>query len=322
MNRIRVGGRTYSDPDIISLVQATGELIDPRSSVISQARKLTGKLRSFPGVPTDAFERVSILASMLGMRVEAMNVEQRRSESRDAVLITTTDGQRVILYNPSRSRARVAFSIAHEITHTFFPNSVSGARFRTVCREDSKEANELERLCDLGGSEIVLPESDFREAVGRRFSLTEVKRVSEVFGTSFEATAFRMATAHPAIAIAGLVRFRLTKDEQRAEDREKRQGQLFISSGRPPTDRFERKYRRQSLHLSDACGDEHIIRWNKSFDTDSIVYVAGNTEGVHVAEEALPNLDNHVGRLEAVSAPYQRDDAHDEFGDVLFLWSH
>ena len=35
---------------------------------------------------------------------------------------------------------------------------------------------------------------------------------------------------------------------------------------------------------------------------------------------ALPNEANLIGTLEAVRAPYQRDDADPVYGDVLFLW--
>ena len=37
--------------------------------------------------------------------------------------------------------------------------------------------------------------------------------------------------------------------------------------------------------------------------------------------EGLPNKVTRKGRLEAVRAPYQRDDADPVFGDVLFFWS-
>jgi hypothetical protein len=104
----------------------------------------------------------------------------------------------------------VAFSIAHEISHTFFPNSITGARFRNICANESKEANELERLCDLGASELLMPTSAFQAAAGSvGFSLSNVPTLMQFFGSSFEATAFRLASAHPGIAIAGLLRYRL-----------------------------------------------------------------------------------------------------------------
>ena len=83
----------------------------------------------------------------------------------------------------------------------------------------------------------------------------------------------------------------------------------------------EKKYRRQSSFISESCGEEHIVRWNKSFDRESVVYKAGLDFGViHRKREALPNEAGMVGMLEALAAPYQREDADGEYRDVLFFW--
>jgi Zn-dependent peptidase ImmA (M78 family) len=280
--------------------------------------KLVSSLQKFEGVPNDAIERLSVMASMRGLKVVQMDSEQRGSENRDAVIVPTMSGKRCIIYNPDRPRSRVAFSIAHEISHTFFPNSVSGARFRSICRSDSKEANELERLCDLGASELLMPTDEFRKATAGDFGLHAAQDLSERFGSSFEATVFRLASAHPHVAVAGLLRFRLTVSEERLKNNDS-QGWLFSvadaeKGGHP-------KYRRQSLHTSQACGDQYIVRWNKSFDPRSVVYKAGTSQGIHISAEALPNLVGKIGRLEAIRAPYQREDADPQFGDVLFFWS-
>ena len=96
------------------------------------------------------------------------------------------------------------FSIG-QITHTFFPNSVTGARFRNICESSSKEANELERLCDLGASELLMPFDQFRAAATGNYSLSNAESLAARFGSSFEATVYRLATAHPALAVAGLL---------------------------------------------------------------------------------------------------------------------
>ena len=90
METIRVGGRKYSDPDVLSLIKATGSLVDPRSSVLTQARMRLQTLDKFLDVPKDPIERLTILASICGIgEVVPMNLDQRRGEKRDAVLITT-----------------------------------------------------------------------------------------------------------------------------------------------------------------------------------------------------------------------------------------
>jgi Zn-dependent peptidase ImmA (M78 family) len=293
--------------------------VDPRWSVIHQAQKLTANLKRFDGVPSTAIERMTILASMRGISIEAMDVERQRGEKRDAILVNTLAGK-VILYNPKRPLGRVAFSIGHEITHTFFPNSVKGSRFRNICDSSSKEANELERLCDLGASELLMPLDDFRAAAGGNYSLTNAEKLATLFGSSFEATVYRLATAHPHFAVSGLLRFRQRKDEERKAQKLQRQSLLFEGIGKvgvssPP------KYRRQSCYLSEQCSDDFNVRWNKSFDLSSVVYAAATDNTIQADIELLPNDSGLSGRIEAVRAPYQRDDAHPEFPDILFFWS-
>ena len=318
METVRVGGHKYSDPDVISLINATGEFIDPRSAVLNQARKASADYKALGGNFDDPLGRVMIIASILGMKTVPMNVEQRSSERRDAILINTESG-RQILYNADRPKQRVAFSIAHEITHTFFPNSIKGSRFRNICAEESREGNELERLCDLGAAEILMPLEDFQTVAVGEYNLASVDRLSHFFGSSKEATIYRMATAHPGRAVAGLLKYRHTLSEQRRREKNSKQRNLFSAPKYGKIQEVLPKYRRQSLFLSHLCDDSYTVRWNKSFDENSCINQARKGEIV-IGMEKLPNDSNKVGRLEAMLAPYQRADADEAFGDVLFFW--
>jgi Zn-dependent peptidase ImmA (M78 family) len=322
---VKVGGRTYSDPDVISLVRATGELVDPRVAVLTQAKRLSREfdvLADEADESLDPFKRLEILASLQGLQIWPMDAERQQRETRDAILIPMNGGKSSqILYNPTRPKGRVAFSIAHEIAHTFFPNSIRGARFRAICASDSREANELERLCDLGAAELLVPHDGFHSALGRDFGLQAVPRLSERFGSSYEATAFRLATTYEGVALAGLLRYRLRVSEEQDLQSRARQQLLFLraedcaGAGEPTP-----KYRRQSLHTSERCRKDHIVRWNKSFNPDSCAYLAGKDLEIHGGLETLPNRADEVGNIEAVRAPFQREDADPVFGDVLFLW--
>lgn len=322
METIRVGGHAYSDPDVISLIRATGSLVDPRSAVTHQARTLNARFRSFDSASTSAFERIKIMASFRGLDVEPMILEKDEKERRDAVLIPSgkargRKGQ--IFYNPSRLLGRIVFSIAHEISHTFFPSTTTGARFRNQCGSDSREANELERLCDLAASELVMPLDEFRREVGDTYSLDSLPRLCDRFGSSYEATLFRLASAHPAVAAAGLLRYRRRKSEEQA--RIARANQLYLGDFREQGDGVPApKYRLQSFHSSTGCGEKFKVRWNKSFDELSCVYKAGHSSTVCTAVEELPNMSGETGSLEAVRAPFQRNEASPEFPDVLFFW--
>lgn len=64
-----------------------------------------------------------------------------------------------IEYNPSQSPARTNFSIAHEIAHTLFSDCSETIRYRKNDLE--RESWELEFLCNIGASELLLPYAEF-----------------------------------------------------------------------------------------------------------------------------------------------------------------
>lgn len=106
METITVGGRRYTDPDIISLIRATGQLIDPRSAVVHQAKELNREYKSFAS-QSQPFERLTILASLRGLEIHEMDPQLAAREKRDAVLIPTSSPKGLrgqILYNSARPR--------------------------------------------------------------------------------------------------------------------------------------------------------------------------------------------------------------------------
>jgi hypothetical protein len=144
--------------------------------------------------------------------------------------------------------------------------------------------------------------------------------VQLLFDPRREATVYRLATAHPGLAVAGMLQYRLTREEDRRRAKVSNQRLLFANEVTMQPQAAERKYRRQSVHLSAACAEaDYTIRFNKSFDPSSIVYKARES-GIHSGIESLPNLSGAIGRIEAMRCPYQSDTAHEEFGDVFFFW--
>jgi Zn-dependent peptidase ImmA (M78 family) len=324
MSRIRTERRR--DPDVTALVEAGGGLSDARSLVLTQARKLNASYRRFESSGNTPMERLKFIASLQGLTLAPMNIERSRHERRDAVVILNgaTSGKRgQILYNPDRPSGRRAFSIAHEIAHTFFPSTSGGARFREMTANDAQEMSELERLCDLGAAEVLMPREEFQASVGGHWGIDCVERLIAEFGSSREATVFRLASAYPGMAAAGLLCFRRTKGDQAKLESMMQYPQTslfdFSSSAKPAAGIADPKYRRQSFHTSDDFPTTHTVRWNKSFDEDSIVYKVG-PNGVMSSGEPLPNGIELKGILEVVQAPYQRDHADIDHPDILFYW--
>jgi hypothetical protein len=314
VERFRIGGRAYTDPDVLSLIKSGGaEPLDPRAEVLRRARALCDRLRVFGSVP-DPRKRIEMLASLAGIKVAPMSGTGLGTGTREALVYQDADGSRRAFYDPTYSEGRVNFSIAHEIIHSFFPNSTRGARFRSLSAEGSREANELERLCDLGAAELLMPTEEFLAALNGQWGLACVPALCERFGSSYEATTYRLATTSARVALAGLLQYRRRKDEERAVGRALQQHLFDDETPQPPAPR----YRRQSLHLSETCSIHHAIPWNKSFATESLVYHASAIP--QLAVEPLPNAAGDPGRLEVIVAPYQRTTTDGACPDVLFLW--
>lgn len=103
---------------------------------------------------------------------------------------------------PTRQR----FTICHECGHTFFPGFARQTRFRctpgaapasTKSRASAVgAARQLEQLCDLAASELLLPQQIFvPEARGSVFDLSSVALLAERYEASLEATARRFVAA-------------------------------------------------------------------------------------------------------------------------------
>lgn len=113
---IRVGKQIYSHSSVISLVELHQEISqDPQEIIQNLVKKKLAyaKNKGWNGPPYDP----QILASILGILCEKTDKLLR---SDDAELHPTKDGRLVIKYNPEKPKTRQNFSIAHEITHTFF----------------------------------------------------------------------------------------------------------------------------------------------------------------------------------------------------------
>lgn len=126
---------------------------DPVETMIRKVRAVVLEARD-AGWSGPPFNPIT-LARQIGLRVEASAAVP------DARTIVDERGPR-IEYNPQQKRARARFSIAHEIAHTFFPDVGDAVRHRggdTSIHDDWQ----LELLCNLGASEIVMPVGSLRK---------------------------------------------------------------------------------------------------------------------------------------------------------------
>jgi hypothetical protein len=317
-----VGNRKYVDPDVASIIDSSGGATDPYSVVRKCVNSLLQRLNAFEASFDSAFERICILASIAGFEVKPFRGDRRGLRGHEALIMPSARGSTkgTIFYNPDLPISRIIFSIAHEITHSFFPASKTGARFRSLSREGSKGARELEMLCHSGASELTMPLPAFSAALGRHgFGFSSVDLIREQFETSFEACIYRMAQTAPFPAAAGLFQFRLRVSEESLGSRNLN---LFSDNNDPNSEIPAKKYRRQSFHSSASFPRELVVPWNKSVPETSHIYRAAEARSLQSGLEQIAT----GGRgkeircyLEALPAPYQPEDVDPEHPDILFL---
>jgi Zn-dependent peptidase ImmA (M78 family) len=156
---------------------------DPIAVIVERANALVLDAieQGWTGPPFDIFE----LAGILGFTVlpcEAI---------RDARLVPIAHNRYRIDYNPNQPQGRIRFSIAHEITHTLFPDCRERVRNREAQYHMIGEDWQLEMLCNVGAAELLMPMGSFPEVGEAEFSIDHLLRLRERFQVSTEAVLLR-----------------------------------------------------------------------------------------------------------------------------------
>lgn len=168
-----------------------------RAEVVRRARELVHRvLQWFPQWNPPPFDP-RLYAEMIGIPViESFVFQGGALESCDALLVPVAGVPNIVLNSRVRSRGRRNFSVAHEIAHSWFEDPYGVHFFHRLGRRErqSLDAEEqcLERLCDTGASELIMPHDWFRAALERRgLSGASVPALARDFDVSLEAAALR-----------------------------------------------------------------------------------------------------------------------------------
>lgn len=158
-------------------------------------------LRMVPGAQSipEAIERI-VDDALQGVATAPTNLEAlcaklgvEASESQEIVglgLLTLEAGRFRIYYSDGLRKTRMRFTIAHEIGHLLMLRSGKWA---------PTSGRELERICDLFASEILMPTKVFREQAASVDSLQGILRLSSVFQASLSSTAIRFGSLRKAV---------------------------------------------------------------------------------------------------------------------------
>lgn len=171
-------GINWTNPSVKSLAKGS----DPIETIQEAARSLVLKAKEngWSGPPFNPI----FIAEMMNVRVEA------NSNISDARLFETDHGP-TIEFNPRQPRERVRFSIAHEIAHLLFPDWAEQVRNRGGSAS-SQDEWQLEMLCNLVASELVLPIGSVAD-VSTVPSIEELMHRRRAYDVSVEAFLIRMA---------------------------------------------------------------------------------------------------------------------------------
>ncbi len=154
-----------------------GDDHDPLATITRRARSeaLSAMEEGWTGPPFDPFELAARLKVPLIPRVELA----------DARTVPSGSDGLSIEFNPTRPRGRLRFSIAHELAHTFFPDAAEQIRNRGGTRRGDDW--QLELLCNVAASELLMPIGSFPELKDADLDITALMRIRKHFDVSTEA---------------------------------------------------------------------------------------------------------------------------------------
>ena len=191
--------RSSTQALIDELVRSTGAS-DAAAAIRLKARELIALWVQTFGEPTIPIS-VDGLASLRGIS----RSEELPLHSPDAELMPDGTGGVTMRVHPDRPETRQRFSVAHEISHTFFPQYATkawcrpDARYRTRTNPD----DHLEMLCDIGAAELLFPQPWFARDAAAVTDANGLVGLAATYHASREATLRRFVeTSSDSLAAA------------------------------------------------------------------------------------------------------------------------
>ncbi|MEJ2430455.1 MAG: ImmA/IrrE family metallo-endopeptidase [Deltaproteobacteria bacterium] len=202
----------WQHPSVLALLEKCGAGLCPRQIIRKRANELINYARrlGWSGPPYEP----RILASILDIRVKEKNL----SPGTDGVLRTNGKDQLEILVNQGVPKTRQNFTICHEIAHTVFPDCFELVRMRKQTGKVENHHLELELLCNLAASEMLMPMEKFAlDVVYHGYSLKSVYPLAERYEASPEAVVRRMIATELEISCAVFCRMMNKPSEEKSQ---------------------------------------------------------------------------------------------------------
>ena len=169
----------WNHPSVVALA---GDR-NPLETITEMARDVVAKAldRGWSGPPFDPFE----LATLQGIDIVA------RHDVHDARIVAANSRGFRIEFNPSRPRARLRYSIAHEIAHTLFPDCADQVQHRQHHKGSVGESWQLESLCNVAAAEFLMPWGSFSVLREDSLKIDRMLELQREFAVSLEAVLIR-----------------------------------------------------------------------------------------------------------------------------------
>lgn len=171
---------------------------DPIEVITERARALSLEMleAGWPGPPYDPLW----IAERLGVDVLPV------ADVPDARTVPTDTGKFGVRieYNPTRPQGRRRFSLAHEIAHLLFPDVAQVTRNRAKVDRAATNDWQLELLCNLAASELVMPVGSLEGVQDSEPDMNSIVEWQRRLDVSFEALLVRVArlTDFPVVVFA------------------------------------------------------------------------------------------------------------------------
>lgn len=124
---------------------------------------------------------------------------QHNPNSKDAVLSTNHLNRFVIHLNKSQDWKRQRFSIAHELAHIIIYMITNDNYVRDL---NSSENRKIEKICNIGASELLIPNDYFFKIFNPSLlSVEYLKELQRRFLTSYEVLFSKINSSYPQIGI-------------------------------------------------------------------------------------------------------------------------
>ncbi|MCC6543078.1 MAG: ImmA/IrrE family metallo-endopeptidase [Nitrospirae bacterium] len=273
----------WKHPSVTRLIEEDktrhGREVDPEAIIREKAKGLVSYATGlgWSGPPFDP----AILASLIGIRIVPVELPS----SIDAMIVPAEDGRLKILLNKTITQLeRQNFSICHEIAHTFFPDCAEFIRRREKRHEKADPEREVEVLCNIAASELLLPGDHFNESLNAYgLTMSSVLPLSELFRASKSAAIIKMVSSGIKVCAA-----------------------VFLEPGHR---KYEKRWgadtapKMRVVYTVPSPGFRYFIPRNKSVPDDSCVYRAVDPNEITNATENWKIPAHPVYKVEAMNLP-------------------